>query len=268
MSFIPELSASKVAGFIGLHKYQDPQEVAYDLLRKNAAVKAKISEIELAYNRRSFQTVVKDVIAEQSVAECIRSGIRAAQRTADVNGVLENVQAQAAVILDLRHSDYSPELKAQLADEVRGQVAKRRGLINEDRILNTYETTKDVKVTERNTKTIKKDFGTWKLIGRCDGFVESERRIVDSKDRTRHWPEVPVYDEIQMRCYMNMYDAREAELIERFPNGEVRHTMYPADAEKWAALQTAVEKGIETLHRAVTDEEELKRIVFTNTVSI
>jgi hypothetical protein len=67
---------------------------------------------------------------------------------------------------------------------------------------------------------------------------------------------------------MNMYDAREAELIERFPNGEVRHTMYPADAEKWAALQTAVEKGIETLHRAVTDEEELKRIVFTNTVSI
>jgi hypothetical protein len=268
MSFIPEISASKVAGFIGLHKYQNPHEIAYDLLRKCAAAKAKITELELAHNRRSFQNVVKDVIAEQSITDCIRAGVRAAQRTSDVTSVLENVQSQAAGILDLGHTTYSPELKAQLAEEVRGQVAKRRGLFNENRILNTYETTKDVKVTERNTKTIKKDFGTWKLIGRCDGFVESENRIVDSKDRTRYWSEVPVYDEIQMRCYMNMYDAKEAELIERFPNGDVRHTLYPADAEKWASIHTAVETGMAALHRALEDEEELKRIVFTNTVCI
>jgi hypothetical protein len=268
MSFIPELSASKVAGFIGLHKYQNPQEVAYDLLRKNAGMKAKIAELEQAHNRRSFQSVVTDVLKDSSIAECIRSGIRAANHTSDVSGVLEAVQGRAAVVLDLRRDSYSPELKARLADEVRGQVAKRRGLQNEEKILNTYEAVKDVKIVERNTKTIKKDFGTWKLIGRCDGFVVAESRIVDSKDRTRYWPEVPVYDEIQMRCYMNMYDAKESELIERFPNGETRHTLYPADVEKWATLQAAVEKGMESLHRAVIDEEELKRIVFTNTVSI
>jgi Mg/Co/Ni transporter MgtE len=121
-------------------------------------------------------------------------------------------------------------------------------------------------VTERNTKTMKKDFGTFKLIGRTDGWVASEKRIVDSKDRTRFWPQVPLYDEIQLRCYMAMSDAVESELIERFPDGKVRHTNFPNDPDKWAALQSAIERGVEKLHLAMTDDEELTRIVYANTV--
>jgi hypothetical protein len=263
---IPELSASKVAGFIGLHKYQNPHEIAYELLCKDAETKAKILEIERATRRRPFNAVLNEVLKESPIADCISSGIREAQHTSNVSGVLKDVQEQAALILDLRRDAFTPELKARLADEVRGQVAKRRGLNNEEKILNTYEAAREVKVTERNTKTLKKEMGTWKLVGRCDGYVASENRIVDSKDRTRHWPQVPLYDEIQLRCYMNMYDAKESELIERFPDGTTRHTLYPVDAEKWATLQTAVEKGVEKLRIAMEDEEELKRIVFANTV--
>jgi hypothetical protein len=152
--------------------------------------------------------------------------------------------------------------------EVRGQVSKRRGIANEEKILNTYEEVRDVKVIERNTKTIKKNMGTWSLIGRCDGYVASERRIVDSKDRTRHWNEVPIYDEIQLRAYTVMYDAKEAELIERFPDGTTRHTLYPYDEEKWATIQSTVEQKMNTLLLAVEDPEELKRIVFANTVIV
>jgi hypothetical protein len=212
--------------------------------------------------------VLSEVLKESPIADCINSGIREAQHTTNVSGVLKDVQEQAALILDLRRDAFTPELKARLADEVRGQVAKRRGLNNEEKILNTYEAVREVKVTERNTKTVKKNMGTWVLVGRCDGYVASENRIVDSKDRTRHWPQVPLYDEIQLRCYMNMYDAKESELIERFPDGTTRHTLYPADAEKWATLQTAVEKGVEKLRAAMEDEEELKRIVFANTVCV
>ena len=263
---IPEISASKVAGFIGLHKYQSTHEIAYELLCKDAATKAKIAELERALKRRPFNAVLSEVLKESPIADCISSGIRAAQHTSDVTSVLQDVQDQAALILDLRRDTYSPELKARLADEVRGQVAKRRGINNEEHILNTYEKAREVKVTERNTKTIKKDMGTWKLVGRCDGYVASENRIVDSKDRTRHWPQVPLYDEIQLRCYMNMYGAKESELIERFPGGETRHTLYPLDEAKWTSIQTAVEKGVEKLQLAMTDSEELKRIVIANTV--
>jgi hypothetical protein len=265
---IPELSASKVAGFIGLHKYQNANEIAYELLCKDAATKAKILELERATHRRPFNAVLNEVLKESPIADCISSGIREAQHTSNVSGVLKDVQEQAALILDLRRDAFTPELKARLADEVRGQVAKRRGLNNEEKILNTYEAVREVKVTERNTKTIKKDMGTWVLVGRCDGYVAAQNRIVDSKDRTRHWPQVPLYDEIQLRCYMNMYGATESELIERFPTGETRHTLYPLDEAKWATIQTAVEKGVEKLRAAVEDEEELKRIVFANTVCV
>ena len=265
-NMLPELSASKVAGFIGLHKYQNSNEIAYELLCKDAAIKAKISAIEQATHRRPYNAVLNEVLKEAPIMDCISAGIRDAQHTSNVSGVLKDVESQAALILDLRHEKLSGELKARLADEVRSQVAKRRGINNEEKILNTYETARSVKVTERNTKTIKKNMGSWVLVGRCDGYVASENRIVDSKDRTRHWPQVPLYDEIQLRCYMNMYDAKESELIERFPDGKTRHTLYPMDPEKWGTIQTAVEKGVEKLRLAMEDEEELKRIIFANTV--
>lgn len=264
----PELSASKLAGFVGLHAYQSSTDLAYEILCKDPIAKGAIAEIERTTGRRSFNAVVADVLKEGPIAGCIASGLREARHTTNLSSVLREVQEQAALILDLRRDSFSPALRARLAEEVRGQVAKRRGLANEESILNTYETARAVKVTERNTKTLKKDMGTWTLVGRCDGFVAAENRIVDSKDRTRMWPEVPLYDEIQLRCYMALYDATESELIERFPNGTTRTTVYPADPAKWATLVAAVNKGMETLQRAKEDTEELKRIVFATTVSL
>jgi hypothetical protein len=262
----PELSASKVAGFVGLHAYQSSTELAYELLCKDPVTKAAIAEIERTTQRQSFKSVLLGVLRDRSIAQCIDTGLREARHTTNVPGVLRTVQDKAALILELRTNAFPPEVRARLADEVRGQVAKRRGLANEDGILNTYETTRAVKVTERNTTIVKKDMGTWTLVGRCDGYVASENRIVDSKDRTRMWAEVPLYDEIQLRCYMALYDAKESELIERFPDRTTRNTVYPADTDKWATLVAAVNKGMEELRRAKEDEEELKRIVFANTV--
>lgn len=265
---IPEISASKVAGLIGLHKFQNPVEVAYELLAKDLVGKSKIAAIERAENRRPFNHVVNEVLREGAIQDIVSGGIRAAQATKNVQGVLVDVESQARLVLDMRHAEMSPEIRARLADEVRGKVSKQRGLNNEDHILNTYEAARDVKVTERNTKTIKKDFGTFKLVGRCDGYVASENRIVDSKDRTRHWPTVPVYDEIQLRCYMNMYGATEAELIERFPGGDTRHTKYLADEGIWKGLHDAINRAVEKLNVAMADDEELKRIVYANTVCL
>jgi hypothetical protein len=265
---IPELSASKVAGFIGLHKFQNANEIAYELLCKDLVAKTRIAEIERAHNRRSFYQVLSEVLKDGPIQDCVSSGIKAAQQTANVSAVLDEVEAQANLILELRRDAFTPQVRAQLANEVRGKVSKQRGLNNENHILDQYETHRDVKVTERNTKTVKKDFGTFKLVGRCDGYVASESRIVDSKDRTRFWPQVPLYDEIQLRCYMNMYDATESELVERFPDGRTRHTKFLNDAEKWKGIQTAIERGVAKLNAALSDEEELKRIVFANTVCL
>ena len=212
---VPELSASKVAGFIGLHKYQSPDELQYELLLKDKATREKILALETAHGRRSFNGLLNEVYREQPVADCIGSGIRTANKTADVSAVLEDVESQARLILDLRRETLPPDVRDRIAAEIRGKVSKGRGIQNENAILNQYETHRNVTVTDRNTKTFRKDYGSFKLVGRTDGYVASENRIVDSKDRTRWWPEVPLYDEIQLRCYMEMAGAAESELVER-----------------------------------------------------
>jgi hypothetical protein len=265
---IPELSASKIAGFIGLHKYQNPDEIFYELLARDLVGKTKIADLQKEFNRQSYNKLVNEILRDSAVKDCITCGVSAANRTTDVVGVLENVQQQASAVLALRHDNLPAELRNRLSDEIRGQVSKQRGLDNEEKILDGYEAAREVKVTERNTKTIKKDMGTYKLVGRCDGYVADQKRIVDSKDRTRQWPSVPLYDEIQLRCYMQMYDALEAELIERFPNKTERHTLYTNDADKWKHIQDLIEKNVAKLNEALHNEDELKRIVFANTVEI
>lgn len=263
---IPDLSASKVAGFIGLHKYQNPDEIFYELLARDPVGKKKIAEFQSELGRQPYAKLVQTILRESDVKECIASGITAAQSTANVTRVLENVQHQAEAVLALRHDSLPPDLRSRIATEIKGSVSKQRGLANEETILNTYETTSNVKVTERNTKMVKKDCGTYRLIGRCDGYVASQNRIVDSKDRTRVWPSVPLYDEIQLRCYMELYNATESELIERFPDKTTRHTLFPNDPEKWAHIHGLIERNVERLNMILEDDEELKRIVLANTV--
>jgi hypothetical protein len=222
--------------------------------------------LETATGRRSFTGLLNEVLKEQPVKDCIYTGIADANKTENVGGVLEEVEAQARVILDLRRDALPRDVREKLVAEIRGKISKGRGIQNENAILDQYETQRDVKVTERNTKTFRKDYGSFKLVGRTDGYVASENRIVDSKDRTRWWPEVPLYDEIQLRVYMEMAGATESELIERFPDGRVRHTKYLNDREKWTSLQSAIEAGVTKLNALLTDEEALKRVVFANTV--
>lgn len=263
---IPEISASKVAALIGVHKYQSPAQVMYELLQKDKDVKQRIRDIERAHGRRPFYVVLSEVMKEQAVQDCISQGIDAASKTNDVPSVLDDVQERAAIVLSLRCGTIAPETRARLAEEVRGMVSKRRGINNENAILDQYEVQREVKVTERNTKMCRKTYDTFKLCGRTDGYVASENRIVDSKERTRFWDTVPIYDEIQLRCYMEMTGAVESELIERFPGGETRHTKFTNDPEKWKTIEQALERAVAKMNAAVDNVEQLKRIVFENTV--
>lgn len=263
---IPEISASKVAGLIGLHKYQTVAQVMYELLQKDKDVKQKIRDIERANGRRPFNVVLAEVLKEQPVQDCIAQGIEAASKTSDITTVLEEVQEKANIVLGLRCDSLHPETRSRLAEEIRGMVSKKRGINNENAILDQYEVQRDVKVTERNTKMCRKSYETFKLCGRTDGYVASENRIVDSKERTRFWETVPIYDEIQLRCYMEMTGAMESELVERFPGGDTRHTKFINDAEKWKTIEQAIEKAVAKMNAAVENPEQLKRIVFENTV--
>jgi hypothetical protein len=266
--FIPDISASTVAAIIGLHRYKPIAEAMYDVLGKDKTIKERMRAIERAHNRRSLYSVKNEALADTNIRDCVATALVSAESTTDMEPVLDEVARKAKIVVALRFSQYTPELQKLIVDDVRGQVARQRGTANENKILNTYEEEQKVEVTERNTRTFRKTYSNFKLVGRTDGYVASENRIVDSKDRVRFIENPPIYDEIQLRVYMNMADARESELVERFPDGRRRLTRYTNDADKWQAIEDGLVHASNTMQAALEDEEELKRIIFANTVGV
>jgi hypothetical protein len=267
-TFIPEISASKVAGLIGLHAYQSPHETMYDLLSRHIPTKNRIADIEVRERRVAISKLKDAVLRSSPIRDVVNAGIRACEGKADIGETLGDVETQAAIVLNLRHSELSSEVRQMLATEVRGAVQKQRGLNKENKILDTYETDNKVVVKDRNTMTFKKTYSTFKLIGRTDGYVEEHNRIVDSKARTRWWKDVPMYDEIQLRVYMALSGAAESELIESFPDGRVRETKFLNDIEKWEVIHGAIGDAVKKMTEATLNEEVLRAIVFANTVSV
>ena len=267
-TFIPEISASKVAGLIGLHAYQMPHETMYELLCRHIPTKNRIADLEVRERRIAVSKLKDAVLRSSPIRDVVNAGIRACDGRTDITDTLADVETQASLVLSLRHSELPTEVRQMLAHEVRGAVQKQRGLNKENKILDTYEVDNKVTVSERNTTTFKKTFGTFKLIGRTDGYVEEHNRIVDSKARTRWWKEVPMYDEIQLRVYMALSGAKESELIESFPDGRVRTTRYANDIEKWETIHGGISDAVKKMTEATVNEDVLRDIVFANTVSV
>jgi hypothetical protein len=265
-NFNPEISASKVAALIGLNPYQQPAEVMYDLLAKHLPTKIRMSKIEADEHRKPLYKVKNEVLYTQPVKDLIANGIQACTGKTDITDILADVEKKAKIIMSFRHSELPEDVQELVAKEVRGSVQKKRGLNNENNILNTYQDEHKVEVKDRNTTTFRKLYDGWRLIGRTDGYVDEHKRIVDSKARTRWWPQVPLYDEIQMRVYMELSGAVEAELFEAFPDHRTRTTKYLNDPAKWKTIFDQLVEVVGHMKSATDNDDVLRDIVFANTV--
>jgi hypothetical protein len=266
MSFIPDIAASKVAGLCGLHKYQDQSEVMFGLLYKHIPIKTEIDAIMSAENRKPITKVKNDILRNRDVMNIVGRAVRSMAGLEDITPVIQNLESQAKTILSLRFTDLPQSFRDEMVGEIRGAVYRQRGLQNENKALNNYETVHTVEVEQRNTTSFKKSYEKFKLNGRTDGYVAEHKRIVDAKERTRWWSEPPVYDEIQLRVYMELSGAIESELFETFPDGRTRTTKYTNDPEKWATILNSILDAVDKMNSAIINPAELREIVFANTM--
>jgi hypothetical protein len=230
------------------------ERVSHELdMKKAAGIEIAPAEIQAA-----AAAVVK-------AAEVKKEASAAVAAAPSVDSTMDRVEAACKNVIQ-RSPNMSPEMATQLLSDARGEVAKRRGLQNEDKILNTYEADRKVTVTERNTRMLRMEKEHFVLVGRTDGFVAELNRVVDSKDRTTYWKTVPVYDEIQLRVYMHMINANDSELVEKFPNGTKRNTVFENDPEVWADIEASLNLVTRKMREILADESSLEDVVFANTV--
>jgi len=190
----------------------------------------------------------------------------AAASAPKLEDVLASHAALVKTVVDTHHAELPAEVREKLVSEAGGDIVKQRGLRDEDAILNAYAARNDVVVSERNTRVLRKEFPNFVLVGRTDGWVESQNRIVDAKNRKRWWPKVPPYDILQLRVYMNMANATDSQLEEKFPDGRHRTTTYANDATEWGRIEGALAQVADRLIRIAASESELQGILDLNTV--
>lgn len=244
-----------------VEKEVDATKVLWDAEARSHELDMKVAAgIEVSQVEKDMvrTDVEKAAAAKKSAAEVV-----AAAPTIDQT--LASVEAACQKVIDCT-PNMAPAMAAQLLADARGEVAKKRGLNNEDKILNTYESERKVVLTERNTRMLRMEKDTFTLVGRTDGFVATQNRVVDSKNRTRFFPEVPGYDIIQLRVYMHILNATDSELIEKFPNRPTRHTVFPNDSDEWADIEASLNLATRRMTDILADASSLEDLVFKNTV--
>jgi hypothetical protein len=264
--FVPNIAASKVAGLIGLNPYQNKNEIMFDLMMKDPSLKVKLNEIIATNSRKSLAKFKREILDDKDVSAIIGTAVRQTTGVANIKPILDGAERSARSLLGLRYSDMDSNVRNIIADEVRSAVRCRRGLASENTGLDNYAAANEVVVGDRNTKTFKKSYGSFELNGRPDGFVMSLNRIVDTKERTRWSPNVPIYDEVQLRVYMDLTGAQDSDLNEVFPDGRRRQTNYKNDAEKWQTIVTGLEYAVLTMNEILEDPDLLRDLVFANSV--
>jgi hypothetical protein len=267
--FRPVISASSVAGLIGMNPYKPPAEVMYGLMVKDVRFTERIQTIEFDNRLAPYDAVKRKVLANPIVKQLVDNSFTKVDNSLPMKEVMEDLNKTAKTFVDLKYSNLEPETRTKLSGEIVGQFAKTRGNVNENAILDSHEKDTGVKIVERNTKSFTRPYDKFMLTGRTDGYVTELNRIVDSKERTRYFTEPPLYDEIQMRSYMAIFDIPEAELIERFPDGTKRTTLYKADeAGKWDAIKSGLDSAVDKMNLALNDNNVLMNIIKEYSVRI
>jgi len=236
-------------------------QVLWDAEAKSHALDLKVAAgIEVSHEEKDAarSEVEKAAVTKKMAADTV-AAIPTVEQT------LNKVEAACQKVIDST-PNMSSEMATQLLADARGEVSKKRGLNNEDKILNTYEADRKVVLTERNTRMLRMETEFFTLVGRTDGYVADQKRVVDSKDRTRFFPEVPAYDIIQLRVYMRMLDATDSELIEKFPKHPTRTTVYSNDLEAWADIEANLNLAARKMSDILADASRLEDLVFKNTV--
>lgn len=263
--FCPSISASTVASLIGLNPYRPRHESMYAIMRKESTLKERMTRLENENQLVSYEAMRRKLAWAPEVRHVVNLGLKESQTNENIPAIVERAAEAINTVARMRFPTMPDHVRAAMVKECASDIHKQRGLQNEDAVLNQYEAATETVVTERNTCMRYADCGSYKLCGRIDGYVESLNRIVDSKERTRQWSTVPIYDEIQMRVYMELMGCPEAELVERFPNGKTRNTIFKRDAAIWKTIHDSLEKVAGEMREAASSDELLLKIIYANT---
>lgn len=228
------IPASRVAGLIGKHKYEKAGEAFHKYLDFNLDLYVRW-ELYAADDPPEQKGKEEE---EHPISACIEQirrtdGIDLAQAKESSRNLQKCLgQLDVTTKTLISQNPNAVEHLQAAAQEIRQELVTTYGVHQEAKVVQA------LKVEGNNQEFYRKDFGSFVLGGRVDGFVDG--KLVEIKNRTnRLFGCVPEYERVQVECYMRLLGIDGCALIERLDEEQQSHHLQRNDA-----LWSAIVKGL------------------------
>lgn len=237
------ITSSNVAKYTGHNKYEKLEKVVNELLSKNGIKdvyipKSNIEEKLLQLLPDELTKLKQELqLPETASINHIESAIKSQIMNQSYAPSL--TEGQSKQCIDQKIKD-KPILQ-QVSHGIKQDLRMRRGNIKEQQNLNKIQTTKHIKIDQRNSKMYIKELYRCNdyvivLRGKVDGHSIGEDGkgvVVESKNRTRKlFMELRDYERVQLECYMFLTGFDKALLTEHYNETE-NCIEYSHDSEFW-----------------------------------
>jgi hypothetical protein len=188
------------------------------------------------------QFIKPEIIAEAAV-EANKHSIKNSNEEIRVceNAVLKNTKNSEAC--SSRAETLALIAEPQKMDQViQDMVQKKRGRDEEKDVLDEAEKRHCQNIAFRNTELGTLEGANFRICGKVDGLMDNS--IVEVKTRKTWWDNPPIYDLIQLRVYLKMFNKPEGLLIEENKALEKRReTVVKNCTEEWEKIDVLLNES-------------------------
>ena len=213
------LYASKLAACANMHKYCDADELKEELYFKLGLNKNFKSKRDKAFDGMR-QMPWKDRCAVNDMMKATYSNV---QQIQDQIEKAKTLTGNADVLDFVRMAMYTKigsKSEAGIRQNVAKEYAKK---INQNAKIK-ISTNPWFSITVSDAEGTFHTFDVY-LGGKHDGMME-DNTLVEIKTRQRGFLGVPLYENIQIHCYMTIFETHKAMLIESYMGEEKSHEIY------------------------------------------
>ena len=184
-----------------------------------------VEQIRLAKSKGdgNIDEACKTLVGSREIAVALNKSLEKDCSAADIRRVIDRV-----LVKDVKEA----------RETVVREVNTRRGVQNEHKGIASYEKSKRIKLSDKNSKFYKKcigetDSGTSVYVGgRVDGLAPD--RVIEVKCRRSHFfKSLPIYEKVQTQAYLFLTEKPLVEVVQKL-DGVVCSDEYGVDTDFWA----------------------------------
>lgn len=236
------LNSSEIAALIDKNKYKSQSEAIEDVVcrvlkKKNTRDIDKlecINKLELlellqlfekssildAVSTNDFKKEVQNCDKDDKIKELSKIILdSASQQSIKTKTTQESVKLQTKIQKNIKKVMKNKNIE-KVEEYITGNINKKRGIVNESKIIKELEKKDKIKITGNNECLYKKklfnieNYEIW-LCGKVDGIQNDE--LIEIKNRkNRLFNMVPIYEKIQFHCYLFLTDMNKGKLVQNW----------------------------------------------------